>query len=206
MDPMLRNVLLLGLGFFFVMGGYSPCQNFASTLLNLPCLAVGDISIGIIYLMLSMSAVCASAVIRRTGEKKVLVYCSAVYALYVLSVSYIVSPVVFVTSVVLGLCGGLLNTAGGAMLAKNSDDSNRGLHSGIYNAFQQGAALPGSAAAAFYFGSSTLDELTSAAATHCADGTTWKDRIVIGWDGSVSVYFCGLAVMCDFSAPCFFFH
>eukprot|EP01046_Picozoa_sp_COSAG06_P048872 COSAG06_NODE_7395_length_2518_cov_8.792063_4_plen_35_part_01 len=35
---------MMGLGFLFIMGGYQPCQNFATSLLNLPCLPVGSIS------------------------------------------------------------------------------------------------------------------------------------------------------------------
>ena len=47
----LRNILAMGLGFLLIMGGYQPCQNFATSLLNLPCLPVGSISIGSIYLL-----------------------------------------------------------------------------------------------------------------------------------------------------------
>jgi hypothetical protein len=39
--------LVMSLGFFFVMGGYMPCQSFSSTLLNFACLPVGEISIGV---------------------------------------------------------------------------------------------------------------------------------------------------------------
>ncbi len=37
----------------------------------------------------------------------------------------------------------VLNTASGSFLAKNCDDSNRGLYSGIFMAFNQGSSLPG---------------------------------------------------------------
>ena len=40
--PQLRNVVTMGVGFLLIMGGYAPCQNFATSLLNLPCLPVGS--------------------------------------------------------------------------------------------------------------------------------------------------------------------
>jgi MFS family permease len=189
-------VVLVGASFLFVIGGYMPCQNFASLLLNLPCLPIGSISIGVIYFFLAISASGASAVIRRAGEKKVLLLSAITYIAYTLSVSYIVAPVIAVTSIALGVGGALFNTAGGSFVAKNSDKSDRGLHSGIFNAFQQGSALPGSLAAALYFGSDTTDGMTKAASAHCASGTTWADRIVLGWNGDVSPYFLGLTGMC----------
>jgi hypothetical protein len=48
-DPRpLTNVLIMGVGFFFVMGGYMPVQSFASSLLNFRCIPMGDISIGVV--------------------------------------------------------------------------------------------------------------------------------------------------------------
>ena len=48
-DPRpLTNVLIMGVGFFFVMGGYMPVQSFASSLLNFSCIPMGDISIGVV--------------------------------------------------------------------------------------------------------------------------------------------------------------
>lgn len=44
----LTNVLVMGVGFFFVMGGYNPVQSFASSLLNFECIPMGDISIGVV--------------------------------------------------------------------------------------------------------------------------------------------------------------
>ena len=129
------NVVFVGAASFFIIGACLPCQNFANTLLNLPCLPVGSISIGVIYFFLGLSAIGAPAVIRKYGEKRVLLLSTITYVAYVLSVAYIVVPVVAVTSIALGFGGALFNTCGGSFLAKNSDKSNRGLHSGIFNAW-----------------------------------------------------------------------
>ena len=56
----LFNVVMLGLGFLLIMGGYSPVQNFATSLLNLPCLAIGSFSIGLIYAALAIAALLVS--------------------------------------------------------------------------------------------------------------------------------------------------
>jgi hypothetical protein len=37
----LVNVLIMSTGFFFIMGGYSPVQSFASSLLEFKCLPLG---------------------------------------------------------------------------------------------------------------------------------------------------------------------
>ena len=61
------------------------------------------------------------------------------------------------------------------------------------SALNNGAMLPGNLMSDFYLGTSTLDNLTHASAAHCGPGTTLSDRIVIGWNGTVSSYFCALA-------------
>lgn len=48
------------------------------------------------------------------------------------------------------LCAQVLNTASGSFLAKNCDDSNRGLYSGIFMAFNQGSSLPGNLLSIFF--------------------------------------------------------
>jgi MFS family permease len=59
------------------------------------------------------------------------------------SVSYIVLPVVFFTSCALGFCGASINIAQGVALAACTTDATRGRYSGIVQAFNQGATLPG---------------------------------------------------------------
>jgi hypothetical protein len=85
----------------------APCQNFATSLLNLPCLPVGSISIGSIYAALAISALVAPVFIRKFGERMAMIVTSMAYWSYVLSVSYIITPVVLLTSVNIGLCGGV---------------------------------------------------------------------------------------------------
>lgn len=85
----------------------APCQNFATSLLNLPCLAVGSISIGSIYAALAISALVAPVVIRTFGERMAMIVTSMAYWSYVLSVSYIITPIVLLTSINIGLCGGV---------------------------------------------------------------------------------------------------
>lgn len=88
----------------------APCQNFATSLLNLSCLPIGSISIGSIYAALAISALVAPVVIRKFGERMAMIVTSMAYWSYVLSVSYIVTPVVLLTSINIGLCGGVSST------------------------------------------------------------------------------------------------
>lgn len=89
----------------------APCQNFATSLLNLPCLPVGSISIGSIYAALAISALVAPVAIRKFGERMAMIVTSMAYWSYVLSVSYIITPVVLLTSINIGLCGGVSSFA-----------------------------------------------------------------------------------------------
>ena len=150
----LFNVVMLGLGFLLIMGGYSPVQNFATSLLNLPCLAIGSFSIGLIYAALAIAALLAPVAIRRLGERTAMILTSLAYCTYVVSVAWIITPVVILTSINIGLCGGVLNTAGGSFLAKNCDDTNRGQFSGIFNAFNMGSAIPGNLLSIFFLSTS----------------------------------------------------
>ena len=50
--------------------GYSPCQSFASSLLNFKCLPVGEISIGVIYLFLAAGSLVAPSVVGRYGPRR----------------------------------------------------------------------------------------------------------------------------------------
>ena len=102
MRAQLWNVVMMGLGFLFIMGGYQPCQNFATSLLNLPCLPVGSISIGSIYAALAVSSLVAPVVIRRLGDRAAMILTSLAYSTYVLSVSDIITPVVLLTSIMIG--------------------------------------------------------------------------------------------------------
>ena len=48
-DPRpLTNTLIMGMGFFFIKGGFIPVQSFASSLLNFTCIPMGTISIGLV--------------------------------------------------------------------------------------------------------------------------------------------------------------
>eukprot|EP01052_Picozoa_sp_SAG31_P029218 SAG31_NODE_2887_length_4948_cov_3.419468_1_plen_329_part_00 len=213
----LRNIIAMGLGFLLIMGGYQPCQNFATSLLNLPCLPVGSISIGSIYAALAVSSVLAPVIIRKLGDRMAMIVTSLAYSTYVVSVSYIITPVVVLTSINIGLCGGVLNTASGSFLAKNCDDSNRGLYSGIFNAFNMGSAVPGNLLSIFVLTSdgpapdpdsgsgSGHAYLGGNAGEHCGAGTTWRDRIVLGWNGTSSWFFILLAVMCAVGTLCLCF-
>ena len=66
-----------------------------------------------------------------------------------MSVTYIVLPVVLLASACIGFFGAFLNIASGVALAAWSTSENRGLYSGIFNAFNQGSVLPGNVLAIF---------------------------------------------------------
>ena len=133
----LVNVFILGLGFFFVMGGYNPCQSFASSLLNFDCIPLGTISIAVIYAALATGSLVAPAIIARWGVWRCLVYTTLAYCAFACSVSYIILPVVLLSSVFIGFFGAFLNIASGVALAECSTAATRGLYSGIFNAFNQ---------------------------------------------------------------------
>lgn len=99
------NMLVMGIGFFFVMGGYNPVQSFASSLLNYSCLPLGDISIGLVYLALAVGSLFAPSVIATVGPRVCMVYGSLAYSAFAVSVAYVVLPVVFVSSLAIGFFG-----------------------------------------------------------------------------------------------------
>ena len=53
----------------------------------------------------------APVLIRKLGERMAMILTSFAYGVYVLSVSYIITPLVLLTSINIGLCGGVSDTA-----------------------------------------------------------------------------------------------
>ena len=69
----LQSVIWMGIGYFWVMGGYITVQGFASTLLNFSCVPLGDISIGVIYFCFAVASLGAPGVIEKWGVKNAIV-------------------------------------------------------------------------------------------------------------------------------------
>ena len=57
------------------------------------------------YLTGSVGALCGPAVIERVGNAKTMLFTSLAFPIFAASVSYVVLPVVLVTSLLLGFCG-----------------------------------------------------------------------------------------------------
>ena len=111
MDPKLYNVLVLSCGFFFVFGGYGPTQQFATTLLNFPCMPLGSISMGLLYGTLSVASIFAPLICRRWGLRNTIIISSVAYFTYVGSLVWVVSPLVLLTSIFIGILGAFMNCA-----------------------------------------------------------------------------------------------
>ena len=186
------NVLLMSASFFFIMGGYSPTQNFATTLLDLPCLPLGSICIGLLYVVMAFASFVAPVFIRRMGPKRTMCIASLTYPLFIVSAVFIVSPLMVVLAVLIGLFAALLNTAQGALQTDCCNDSNRGLHNGIFTAFNQGAGLIGNLAAIFLIKNSS-DDADAAARHRCDEGGI--ALVVLGWQPRDSPFFLALAAL-----------
>ena len=137
MDPSRYNVIVMGVAFFFIMGGYMTCQNFATTLLDLPCMPLGSVCIGVLYVVMDVASFVTPVCMRRLGPKRTMCIASFAYPLFVLSAAYAVTPLMILLSVLIGFCAALLNIAQGALQTECCDDTNRGLHNGIFMAFNQ---------------------------------------------------------------------
>jgi len=187
MEQSMKNILLLGMGFFCIMGGYQPVQSFATSLLDTKCLPLGSISIGSIYFFLAISATTAPYFITRFGAVRSMVVAAIAYPAFIASVVYVVSPVVLLCSMAIGICGGVLNTANGVVVDRNSDETNRGRRSGIFNAFNQAAGLPGNLVSIVFL---------TAAPTPFEGECTTERLLLVGWTDDQSPYFCALAGFC----------
>eukprot|EP00038_Savillea_parva_P025857 m.49843 g.49843 ORF g.49843 m.49843 type:complete len:565 (+) comp7172_c0_seq2:499-2193(+) len=178
------------LAFFFVFGGFYPAQSFASSLLNFTCVPLGDISIGVVYLVGALGALIAPALVGRWGTRACMVLSSLVFIMYTASVTYIALPAVVVTSLGLGMAGVTLNVAQGVALGDCVTDKTRGLYSGIFQAAAQGAALPGNLIASFVIPVSATD----GGPRPC--GNTTLTLLVPGYDPVVGPLFAGCALCC----------
>ena len=155
-------------------------------LLDTKCLPLGSISIGSIYFFLAISALC-TVLYRPVRRRPVDGVAAVSYPAFIGSVVYIVSPAVLLCSVAIGVCGGVLNTANGVVVNRNSTEENRGRRSGIFNAFQQSAGLPGNLVSLLF--------ITSTPAPF--SGKCALDRLLlVGWTAGQSPYFLAMAAFC----------
>ena len=203
METSRYNVITMGLAFFFIMGGYAPCQNFATTLLDMPCLPLGSICIGLLYVVMAFCSFGAPLVIARIGPKRTMCLASIAYPMFVLSASYVVTPLVVLLAILIGACAALLNIAQGALQTECCDDTNRGIHNGIFMAFNQGAGLVGNLVAIFLIthggggggggAGDQDDDIAVDQRARCAQGGA--DLIVLGWQPHASPFFIALAAL-----------
>eukprot|EP01012_Entosiphon_sulcatum_P008991 TRINITY_DN14959_c0_g1_i1.p1 TRINITY_DN14959_c0_g1~~TRINITY_DN14959_c0_g1_i1.p1 ORF type:complete len:460 (-),score=73.03 TRINITY_DN14959_c0_g1_i1:216-1421(-) len=149
---------------------------------------MGSVSIGIIYFGLTIGSFIAPAVIRALGLRLTMALSSIAYVLYIASIVYIVVPAVLAVSLLIGFSAATLQIAQGAFLGHCTVDSNRGLYSGIFMAFNQGANLPGNFISVFY-----LSNVTTSAGN--ADS-----GLVLGWNDDLSPYFSILTAICGAGA------
>jgi MFS family permease len=190
-DPRpLTNVLIMSFGFFLTYGGFNPIQSFASSLLNFQCVPIGDISIGLIYAAGALTSLFAPTIVGRYGPRACMLYSSIGFVLFAASVAYIVLPVVIVASIALGICGALFNISQGVALGHCVTDQTRGLYSGIFQALNQGATLPGNLIAIFVIPPTA----TEAVLRPC--GNTTEALLVPGWDTMDGPLFVGCGACC----------
>lgn len=182
------NVLLLGCAFFCIVGGYQPVQTFATSLLDTKCMPLGSISIATVCFCLAISATTAPFFISRWGAVRSILIAAIAYPAFIASVVYVVSPVVLLCSVAIGIGGGILQTASGVVVDQNSDETNRGRRSGIFNAFNQAAGLTGNLISIAF--------ITSTPPSPGRGECTTEQILLVGWTPEQSPYFCALVVFC----------
>ena len=103
MPPGLFNVLVMGVAFCFIMGGYMTTQNFATSLLDFgPCMPLGSICMGLLYFTFAFASVAApAAIVRLGGAARAMLVGSLAYPLFIASATFILTPLMLLMSLLL---------------------------------------------------------------------------------------------------------
>ena len=202
----LFNVIVMGISFLFIMGGYMTTQNFATSLLDFgPCLPLGSICMGLLYVVFAFACFLAPAAIERLGgAARAMFVGSLAYPLFIVSAVYNLTPVMLLTSIVIGLCAALLNVGQGVLMTECCDTphgrEHNGLYNGVFMTLQQGAGLLGNLLAAFIVQGGADDDDDAAAGARCERGG--MDLVLIGWQPHYSPFFALLALLAAVGSCC----
>ncbi len=171
------RVLQIGLGFLLVLVAFQTSSFFQAGVLEdvfhdaARGKALGFTGLGLVYGFLAIGNIFAPWAIRRTGLRAALVIGAIPYALMMASLISVVPAVFIAASILNGLGGALLWTAGGAAVTRClSDESTRGLHSAVFWALSQLSLAGGGMASLLLLpsGSTASNNTTTTAAAAVA--------------------------------------
>jgi len=109
---------------------------------------IGFYSLAIIYFAFAFSNLfLATLIVSKVGNRLSMVFGGLGYCLFIASFEYVILPVFYGFSALMGFCASILWTAQGNYLTLNSTEETRGRNSGLFWALLQTSLLLGSGAA-----------------------------------------------------------
>jgi MFS family permease len=138
-----RNVIILGVSFLFLFASYNTAQNLVTSILAEHFGSLGFYSLCLIYFGAALSTFVATSCVNFVGERVCLIVTSFLLVLYAASLIHVVPAVVYISSSIWGIGSGILWTAQGSFLAKNSSAANRSSYAGLFWSIFQLSAIFG---------------------------------------------------------------
>eukprot|EP01043_Picozoa_sp_COSAG02_P001613 COSAG02_NODE_34_length_49821_cov_105.420438_44_plen_482_part_00 len=178
----LANVLNMGLGFLLTFTAFQTVQGLAAKLLG----ELGTTSLGILYVAFAGFGFVAPSVVHAIGPKGALVVGASCYILYMVSLIYIIKPLVLVLSALLGVGAATLWCGQGEMLSRCSNEDNKSLFAAICWGLFNCCVVPGNIASHFI-----LEQQSGSPAVPAAPAS----QQVLGWSDQNSFLFCVLSAV-----------
>ena len=143
LNPQTRNVLQLGVGFFFIFLAFNSQGFIEESVLD--SFAASDVvqqhdgytSLAIIYASFTVLNFAAAPIVGRIGPRWAMVFGGLSYALFQAGFLFLNRWYLFGSSALLGLGAAVIWTAQGKYLAMNSQEETAGKHSGLFWALSQ---------------------------------------------------------------------
>ena len=176
----LANVVNMGVGFLLVFTAFQTVQGLAAKLLG----DLGTTSLGILYVAFAGFGFVAPSVVRALGPKGALVMGASCYIVYMVSLIYIIKPLVLVLSALLGVGAATLWCGQGEMLSRCSNEDNKSQFAAICWGLFNCCVVPGNIASHFIL------ERQSAAPPAAP-----ASQQVLGWSDQNSLLFCVLSAV-----------
>lgn len=138
-----RNVLQLGIGFFFVFLAFNSQGFIEESVLDSFAIRGlvhrhdGYTSLAIIYASFTVLNFAAAPIVGYLGPRSALVLGGLTYALFQIGFLFLNRWYLFLSSAILGLGAAVIWTAQGKYLALNSQEETAGKHSGLFWALSQ---------------------------------------------------------------------
>ena len=141
----LVNVVNMGCSFLLVFTAFQTVQGLAAKLLG----DLGTTSLGLIYVSFAGFGFVAPSVVRAIGPKGAMVVGALCYIIYMVSLIYIIKPLVLVLSAAIGMGAATLWCGQGEMLSRCSNEENKSLFAGICWGLFNCCVVPGNIASHF---------------------------------------------------------